>query len=121
MSITEIIALILSAFSTLGLTAGGLWLRRENKRKANAEAVQVETNNAILASHEWKSIAENREEKLIAKDKKIEELYLAMDESRKVYNQKVVENSELCIELASQKPRVCNRPGCRDREPQSGF
>lgn len=96
-------------------------MRRENRRHKAAEAASVETNNAILAGHEWKSIAEHREEKLKIKDENIDSLYLQIGEWRDKHNELLTKLNERDIVIAQQSSRICNVPGCVKRDPPSLF
>lgn len=121
MKTTEILTIILSVVNAFGLTFGGIWLRRESKRLKAAEAAQVETNNALVVGNAWKEIATEHKETLGQKDEKIDALYLELAGWRDKYNDLLTKHNDCGIENARQAPRLCNRPGCPNREPQTGF
>lgn len=121
MNIPEIITIVLSVINAFGLTFGGIWLRHESKRLKSAEAAQIETNNAIVAGNAWKDIAMDHKESLRQKSDKIDSLYIELAGWRDNYNDILTRYNERGIDNAKQTPRLCNRPGCPNREPQSGF
>ncbi|WP_294600450.1 hypothetical protein [uncultured Rikenella sp.] len=113
---------LLSVLSTAGLLGGGVWMyRRENRRIKQAEAARAEADLNTLAAHEWREIAENREVKINKKDEKIEELYKENREWRDKYNELESKLHRLEVERIKEQIRICNKPKCADREPQSGF
>lgn len=113
---------LLSVLSAAGLLGGGVWMyRRENRRIKQAEAAKAEADLNTLAAHEWREIAENREVKINKKDEKIEELYKENREWRDKYNELESKLHRLEVERIKEQIRICNKPKCTDREPQSGF
>ena len=113
---------LLSVLSAAGLLGGGVWMyRRENRRIKQAEAARAEADLNTLAAHEWREIAENREVKSNKKDEKIEELYKENREWRDKYNELESQLHRLEVERIKEQIRICNKPNCADREPQSGF
>ena len=113
---------LLSVLSAAGLLGGGVWMyRRENRRIKQAEAARAEADLNTLAAHEWREIAENREVKINKKDEKIEELYKENREWRDKYNELESKLHRLEVERIKEQIRICNKPKCADREPQSGF
>ncbi len=113
---------LLSVLSAAGLLGGGVWMyRRENRRIKQAEAARAEADLNTLAAHEWREIAENREVKINKKDEKIEELYKENREWRDKYNELESQLHRLEVERIKEQIRICNKPKCADREPQSGY
>ncbi|WP_294599572.1 hypothetical protein [uncultured Rikenella sp.] len=113
---------LLSVLSAAGLLGGGVWMyRRENRRIKQAEAARAEADLNTLAAHEWREIAENREVKINNKDEKIEELYKENREWRDKYNELESKLHRLEVERIKEQIRICNKPKCADREPQSGY
>ena len=113
---------LLSVLSAAGLLGGGVWMyRRENRRIKQAEAARADADLNTLAAHEWREIAENREVKINKKDEKIEELYKENREWRDKYNELESQLHRLEVERIKEQIRICNKPKCADREPQSGF
>ncbi len=120
---------LVGVLSAAGLLGGGVWLyRRENKRIKRAEASKAEADLNTMAAHEWKEIAENREAKnkdlndqIKSKDVKIESLYEVKGELQKKCNELENKLHQMEVERIREQIRICNRPKCADREPQTGF
>lgn len=113
---------LLSVLSAAGLLGGGVWMyRRENRRIKQAEAARAEADLNTLAAHEWKEIADHREQKLIKRDEQITALYDQLGRWRDRCAEKDTRIHELELKLMSYEIRLCNRRGCPDREPQSGY
>ena len=113
---------LLSVLSAAGLLGGGVWMyRRENRRIKQAEAARAEADLNTLAAHEWKEIADHREQKLAKRDEQITTLYDQLGRWRDRCDEKDTRIHELELKLMSLEIRLCNRRGCPDREPQSGF
>lgn len=113
---------LLSVLSAAGLLGGGVWMyRRENRRIKQAEAARAEADLNTLAAHEWKEIADNREQKLTKRDELVAALHDQLGRWRDRCDEKDTRIHELELKLMSLEIRLCNRRGCADREPQSGF
>lgn len=112
---------IISLVLNLVLGSGGLWLWRETRRLKRAEAQQVETNNAIAAANEWQEIAKTKDEKLDQKDIKIDAMYILLNEWRDKYNDVVAELHTIKLKLQTAEYKACNKRGCADRDPPTGF
>lgn len=120
---------LLSVLSACGLLGGGMWLyRRENKRIKKAEAAKAEADLNSLASKEWKEIAENREQKLdaaLSRNKELSEqvtgLFDVIGQWRDRCDEKDTRIHELELKIMSDSIRLCNKRGCAEREPQTGF
>lgn len=119
--ITELSSLI-NVLSACGLIGGGVWMyRKENRRIKQAEADKAEADLNTLAAHEWKEIADNREQKLAKRDEQISALFDQIGRWRDRCDEKDTRIHELELKRMSYEIRLCNRRGCPDREPQSGF
>lgn len=113
---------LLSVLSAAGLLGGGVWMyRRENRRIKQAEAAKAEADLNTLAAHEWKEIAEIREVKLQKKEEQITGLFDTVGQWRDKYNELESKLHRLEVERIKEQIRICNKPKCADREPQSGF
>lgn len=124
MDITNIISIVFGgggAISGVLAWVGNRRMAAAQAKRAEAEADTAETNNAILAGHEWKAIAENREEKIKAKDEKIDQLYAVIGQWRDKYNKSQEDFTELKVEKATKIPTVCEVRNCPNRKPQSGY
>ena len=97
-------------------------------KKARAEARAAEIDNVKQAVETWKEISNERQEEnselkkeIEEKDKKIDDLYVINSQWRDKYNDKCEENSDLKVKMAINEVRLCQRRGCQDREPQTGY
>ena len=90
------------------------------KRKAEAEAVQVETSNISLYAAEWKELYEKKEAKVHELDGKIDSLYLEKEKDRQSIRQLREENNELKLKLQAVMFWKCEVRGCVNREPPTG-
>lgn len=110
-----------SLLLNLALGSGGLWLWRETRRLKKAEAVREETNNAILAGNEWKEIAEKRENEVERLNRLLDERWEEKAKDRDTIFQLLEQKHDYSIKLQMATFKLCNRRGCPDREPQTGF
>lgn len=97
-------------------------------RKAKAEARSADLDNLQKAVDGWRDLAEERQEANKEKDSRIAELtaqvdarYVDIGEWRDKYNLKCEENTELKVQIASNRIKICEKPGCPDRTPPTGF
>ena len=112
---------IISLIINLLLGSGGVWLWRETRRIKKAEAVREETNNAILAGNEWKEIAEKRESEIERLNTLLDERWADKAKDRATIFKLLEEKHDYSIQLQIANFKLCNRRGCPDREPQTGF
>lgn len=120
---------LLTALNSVGLIGNGVWMyRKENKRIKQAEADKAEADLNTLAAREWKEIADNRERKLQdaylqikEKDSQITGLYDVVGAWRDQCDEKDKRIHELELKIMSYEIRLCNRRGCAEREPQTGY
>lgn len=127
MKVIEIIIPVLSAL----VAGGGLTslfyfklsrrLKSAEANKADAEVEKAKLENELSVAKEWKEIAQERERRIDAKDKKIDDLYLEISGWRDKYNVLDRASAEKDIALIQAAFKSCNRRGCADREPQTGF
>ncbi len=94
---------------------------RSKKRKENAQASLAESEVIRSFAQEWREIAESRERKIIDKDAKIDALYATITEWRDRYNALNEMYNIMTLAKQSADYRVCNKRGCGEREPQTGF
>lgn len=96
--------------------------------KSVAEAKAAEIENVKAIADGWKELAEERQEACKKKDARIAELtsqidarYIDIGEWRNRYNQKCEENTALKVQIASNTPKICEKRGCGDRTPPTGY
>lgn len=97
-------------------------------RKAVADAKATEIANMKSVADGWKEIAEERQEACKEKDQRIEELTRQVDERyvdignwRDKYNAQQEEITALKVDSAAKLPKICEKRGCPDRTPPSGY
>lgn len=114
--------IILTATTAL-LTGGVSWIAfyKISKRLKGAEARKAEQDNDISLAKEWRDTAEGRERKLTEKELKIDALYVELSKWRDENYALRSQIHELHLHNVSMEYRVCNRRGCSEREPQTGF
>lgn len=97
-------------------------------RKAVADAKATEIANMKAAADAWKELAEERQEANHEKDQRIAELTHQVDERyidignwRDKYNAQQEEITSLKVQIAANTPKLCEKRGCPDRTPPSGY
>ena len=97
-------------------------------RKEEAEAKATEVANMKAVADGWKELAEERQEANEEKDKRIAELTRQIDERyidigkwRDKFNTQQEEITLLKVEKASMMPKQCEKRGCADRTPPTGY
>ncbi len=97
-------------------------------RKEEAEAKATEVANMKAVADGWKELAEERQEANHEKDQRIAELTRQVDERyidignwRDKYNAQQEEITSLKVQLAANTPKLCEKRGCPDRTPPSGY
>lgn len=88
-------------------------------KELEADAKQVENISGFAS--EWEKLYEKAEQKLEQKDAKIDRLYLEKEKDRQRMRQLTEENSDLKLKLQAAEFRKCDKRGCADREPPSGY
>ncbi|WP_295990474.1 hypothetical protein [uncultured Alistipes sp.] len=88
-------------------------------KELEADAKQVENISGFAS--EWRELYEKAEQKLEQKDAKIDRLYLEKEKDRQRMRQLTEENSDLKLKLQAAEFRKCDKRGCADREPPSGY
>lgn len=121
MDISSIISIISGIITSVIIPMIGIFLFYDSKkRKAEAEAVQVETSNISLYAAEWKELYEKKEAKVHELDGKIDSLYLEKEKDRQSIRQLREENNELKLKLQAVMFWKCEVRGCVNREPPTG-
>lgn len=121
MDISGIINIVSGVITSVIIPIIGIFLFYDSKkRKAEAEAVQVETSNISLYAAEWKELYEKKEAKVHELDGKIDSLYLEKEKDRQSIRQLREENNELKLKLQAVMFWKCEVRGCVNREPPTG-
>lgn len=97
-------------------------------RKEEAEAKAAEVATVKAAADAWKELAEERQEANHEKDQRIAELTRQVDERyidigqwRDKYNAQQEEITSLKVQIAGMMPKQCEKRGCPDRTPPTGY
>lgn len=114
------------------LTALGGWElvkwflnRKSNKRIANASAEKAELDNEKDEFHFLRERLEFKDKELMDKEKRfVEQTELVRSLNRQLL-EKTIENGNLQARIsaleAERAMKLCERRGCKDRKPQSGY
>lgn len=97
-------------------------------RKAKAEARSADLDNLQKACDGWKALADERQEANREKDERIAELTKQVDERyidignwRDKYNAQQEEITTLKVTIAANQLKLCEKKGCPDRTPPTGY
>ena len=97
-------------------------------RKEEAEAKTAELNNMQKVADGWKDLAEERQEANKEKDERIAELnrqvserYVDIGNWRDKHDIQREEIATLRVKIAGMVPKHCEKPGCGDRTPPTGY
>lgn len=97
-------------------------------RKEEAEAKQTEVANMKSVADGWKELADERQEANKEKDeritflmKQIDERYVDIGDWRDKYNHQQKEIASLEVKIAGMLPKICEKRGCEDRTPPTGY
>lgn len=97
-------------------------------RKEEAEAKATEVANMKAVADGWKDLAEERQEANKEKDAQIAELtrqiserYVDIGDWRDKYDRQREEITTLKVKIAGMVPKHCEKPGCGDRTPPTGY
>lgn len=119
--LTQIITIIFGAGGLSTFVGSYILFYRANKRKNQAAATIAEAEAIKAFASEWKEIADTRDIKLDQKDAKIDSMYITLNEWRDRYNIEVEQKQTIKLENQALRFRLCNKQGCSDRQPQTGF
>ena len=126
----EILTLISSfggVITALGVKELLMWFlnRKTNKRIAAANAENIELKNEVDEFHFLRERLEFKEKEMMEKEKRfVEQTELVRTLNRQLLDQ-TIENGKLQARIseleAERKMKLCEKRGCIDRQPQSGY
>ena len=103
------------------------WLlnRKSNERIAQANAENIELKNEVDEFHFLRERLEFKEKEMMEKEKRfVEQTELVRTLNRQLLDQ-TIENGKLQARIseleAERKMKLCEKRGCIDRQPQSGY
>lgn len=125
------ISLLLSSLGGVVMALGGWeavkWLlnRKSNSRIAEANAEKAELENEKTEFHFLRERLEFKDKELMEKEQRfVEQTNLVRDLNRQLLEQ-TIENGKLQARIsaleAERSMKLCERRGCVDRQPQSGY
>jgi len=120
---TTIITVLLS----VGVLEFVKWMftRKSNARIVKAQADTAELKNDVDQFHFLRERLEFKDKELVEKEKRfVEQTNLVRDLNRQLLDQ-TIDNGKLQARIseleAERKMKLCERRGCMDRQPQSGY
>lgn len=102
-----------------------LMMRRSNARMAKANADSAELKNEVDEFHFLRERLEFKDKQLMEKEQRFVEQTDLVRSLNKQLLEKTTENGTLQAEISALKAeralKLCERRGCKDRQPQSGY
>lgn len=127
MDISTLIASSGGVLAALGVKELVMWFlnRNSNKRIADAEADKAELKNSVDEFHFLRERLEFKEKELMNKEQRfVEQTELVRDLNRQLLDM-TLENGKLQAKVAALEAeramKLCERRGCQQRQPQSGY
>lgn len=127
MDISTIAASFGGVLTALGGWEFVKWMlhRKSNARIAEANAENMELKNEVDEFHFLRERLEFKEKEMMEKEKRfVEQTELVRTLNRQLLDQ-TIENGKLQARIseleAERKMKLCERRGCMQREPQSGY
>ena len=127
MDISTIVASFGGVLTALGGWEFVKWMlhRKSNARIAEAHAENIELKNEVDEFHFLRERLVFKEQEMMEKEKRfVEQTDVVRDLQRKLLDQ-TIENGKLQARIstleAERAMKLCERRGCLQREPQSGY
>ena len=118
----EKISEILTIVNTALLPILGFFLfYNSRRREARAKAEREEIHNVSAISDEWQELYKKAEDKLKAKDTKIDQLYSEKESDRQLIRELSEQHNALKMEHQAAKFKECTVRGCEKRQPPSNY
>ena len=120
--LSEIFNLLGGAVTSVVLPLLGVLLFYDSKKRseaakaklAEAEARKAEQDNITSYAAEWKELYEKNEHQMA-------ELKSQADEDRKRIRELQEKNTQLTLDLQAANFKKCEKKGCGDRQPPTGY
>ena len=128
-SLSEIISLIGGAVTSIGIPLIGLFMFHDSKKRseaakaklAEAEARKAELDNIASFAEEWKALYEQRDKRVDELNVKIDQLYQDKETDRRRIRELQEKNTQLTLDLQAANFKKCEKKGCGDRQPPTGY
>lgn len=123
----ELITILTTLLTSIGGWEAIKWLlnRKSNKRIAEAAAEKEELNNERDEFHFLRERLEFKDKQLMEKEQRFAEQTDLVRNLNKQLLDKTIENGNLQARIASleaeRRMKLCEKRGCVDRQPQSGY
>lgn len=123
----ELITILATLLTSIGGWEAIKWLlnRKSNKRIAEAAAEKEELNNERDEFHFLRERLEFKDKQLMEKEQRFAEQTDLVRNLNKQLLDKTIENGNLQARIASleaeRRMKLCEKRGCIDRQPQSGY
>lgn len=123
----ELITILATLLTSIGGWEAIKWLlnRKSNKRIAEAAAEKEELNNERDEFHFLRERLEYKDKQLMEKEQRFAEQTDLVRNLNKQLLDKTIENGNLQARIASleaeRRMKLCEKRGCADRQPQSGY
>lgn len=123
----ELITILATLLTSIGGWEAIKWLlnRKSNKRIAEAAAEKEELNNERDEFHFLRERLEFKDKQLMEKEQRFAEQTDLVRNLNKQLLDKTIENGNLQARIASleaeRRMKLCEKRGCVDRQPQSGY
>ena len=118
---------IIAIIGSLGGVELFRWLltRRATKRQAEATATTAEIQSEEAEFLYLRKRIEFNEQQLVEKEKRFAEQTAVLRQVQSDLHKMTIENGKLSAEIAALKAeramKLCERKGCAQRQPQSGY
>lgn len=115
--------LILGIIGALGGVTGlvSLFFIKQERRSKDLDNENKDLENEARQSEEWRKLYEQERDELKEREAKIDSLYEEIKRHRDEKAQMAVKNAELEVRCTKAELLMCKRPGCAQREPQTGY
>ena len=128
-SLSEIISLIGGTVTSIGIPLIGLFMFHDSKKRseaakaklAEAEARKAELDNIASFAEEWKALYEQRDKRVDELNVKIDQLYQDKETDRQRIRELQEKNTQLTLDLQAANFKKCEKKGCGDRQPPTGY
>lgn len=127
MEIVTLLASFGGVLTALGVKELVMWFlnRKSNSRIADANAEQAELETEKDQFHFLRERLEFKDKELMEKEQRfVEQTQIVRDLNRQLLEQ-TIENGKLQARIseleAERKMKLCERRGCGERQPQSGY
>lgn len=124
---SDVVTIILSILGSLGGWEAIKWLltRRANKKIAAATAGQAEIQTEEAEFIYLRKRIEFCEQQMAEKEKRFAEQTEVLRQAQRELLDMTIENGKLLAEIAALKAeramKLCERKGCAQRQPKSGY